>query len=416
MTVINTNDVVREVFGLGQEQHGVLILDPGDEYERFQIGELQSGDYFVSVGNESVRSVIDFIAMLLETVTQEHGTDLSTLPSAFQSTISVQYGFRRISGRGQNRQHMKLNKTDVVALQEQYAQLPKAPHADIYPDYHIERNLVGVMLMSVKAARFSYSREHERQLPKSLEDLRPYLMDEQKKWQNSENPKLRREYSRYGFYQWLKDNAILYFPEPRELEQKYEGSILGYGHSMLKRHGKTSVIYDTRALHYEIVTQKELEKQLQEQETPRPATLSVETLDELGKRFVESASSQNGEAIMKLFITQDELKATVTGANIDATYLSIKQAFEASLQEILPSLGGSKFEKMNMDFCPEPVPVKAGMDFGSGISFAVDTLATDNIRVIADVAGDKREIKLDALIKVGNNWRLFSPIEVLPRS
>ena len=152
----------------------------------------------------------------------------------------------------------------------------------------------------------------------------------------------------------------------------------------------------------------------QEQETPKPSVQNVEFLDEFGRLFVENASNENGEAILKLFITQGELKATLTGENIDATYISIKQAFEASIQEILPSLKGATFIKMNMEFCPEPVPVKAGMGFGSGITFGVDILATDNIRVVANIAGVEREIKLDALIKVENNWRLFSPIEILP--
>ena len=152
----------------------------------------------------------------------------------------------------------------------------------------------------------------------------------------------------------------------------------------------------------------------QEQEIPKPSAQNVESLDELGKLFVESAGNEDGEAILKLFITQDESKATLIGENLDATYISIKQAFEASIQEILPSLTGATFIKMNMKFCPEPIPVKAGMGFGSGITFGVDTLATDNIRVVANVAGVEREIKLDALIKVGNNWRLFSPIEILP--
>ena len=67
-----------------------------------------------------------------------------------------------------------------------------------------------------------------------------------------------------------------------------------------------------------------------------------------------------------------------------------------------------------MEFCPEPVPVKAGMEFGSGIKFGVDTLATDNIRVIASVDGIEREIKLDALVKVENNRRLFTLIAILP--
>jgi hypothetical protein len=152
----------------------------------------------------------------------------------------------------------------------------------------------------------------------------------------------------------------------------------------------------------------------QEQETPKPSVQNVESLDELGRLFVQSASNEHGEAIAKLFITQEEFEATLTGENIDATYMSIKQAFEASIKEILPSLKGATFIKMNMKFCPEPIPVKAGMGFGSGITFGVDTLATDNIRVVANIAGVEREIKLDALIMVDKNWRLFSPIEILP--
>ena len=95
----------------------------------------------------------------------------------------------------------------------------------------------------------------------------------------------------------------------------------------------------------------------QEKETPKSSTRQVMSLDELGKQFVENASNGNSEAIQKLFITQDELKATLTGANIDATYLSIKEAFEASIQEIIPGLRGAIFVRMNMEFCPEPVPV-----------------------------------------------------------
>ena len=152
----------------------------------------------------------------------------------------------------------------------------------------------------------------------------------------------------------------------------------------------------------------------QEDARTKPLTQQVVSLDELGKQFIKGASSQSDEDIKKLFITQEELKATLTGNDIDATYLSLKKDFDTSIQNTLPSLDGAEFIKMNMEFCPEPVPVKAGMEFGSGIKFAVDTLATDNIRVIASVAGVEREIKLDALIKVGDNWRLFSPVEILP--
>ena len=67
---------------------------------------------------------------------------------------------------------------------------------------------------------------------------------------------------------------------------------------------------------------------------------------------------------------------------------------------------------MNTKFCPEPIVTKPGMNFGFA-SFIVETQAADNIRVIVLENGVEREIKLDALVKVDNKWRLLSSVNIL---
>jgi len=142
---------------------------------------------------------------------------------------------------------------------------------------------------------------------------------------------------------------------------------------------------------------------------PPPAT----TLDELGTQFVAAVAVGNIEALNQMYITPDEFKATFSGSDLDTLHASLQEAFNASLKKALPELQGSQFLRMNMKYCPEPVPARPGMDFGP-VVFKVETLATDNIRVIVKVGGEEREIKLDSLVKVGDSWRLLSPdVELL---
>ena len=68
-----------------------------------------------------------------------------------------------------------------------------------------------------------------------------------------------------------------------------------------------------------------------------------------------------------------------------------------------------------MEFCPEPVVAPKGKRVGP-LTLRKATQAFDNARVIINVAGEEREIKLDELIMVNGSWRLMDPrAELLPQ-
>ena len=116
------------------------------------------------------------------------------------------------------------------------------------------------MLMSVKAARFAYKRQHDKKPPKTLADLLPYLKDEQDLWHNSQDASIREQFRQYDFHQWLKDNATLCLSGDDRPRNESGKPMLGYCHTMLEYHGRTCAIYDDRVLDYEIVTAADIDK------------------------------------------------------------------------------------------------------------------------------------------------------------
>ncbi len=252
MTVINMNDIINDQFGLSQRSYGVLILDPGREVKRLNFGELKAGNWFGTVNGKPINSVQHLVSTLIDGIeSREPGTD-----------IKISYQFRQeILGVVMIQsltQSLQLNQSDIQSLKALYAELSQTPLLDIYPRYHEERNMAGIMLMSVKAARWSYIRAHNNQCPQTLNDLKPYLQEEQDLWQNTEGETLPNELEGIDFYDWIKANSILSLPASTD----YDESVIGYCYTMLNRHGKTCVIYHNRDLDYDIVAQADLEQQL----------------------------------------------------------------------------------------------------------------------------------------------------------
>jgi len=141
---------------------------------------------------------------------------------------------------------------------------------------------------------------------------------------------------------------------------------------------------------------------------------AASTVEELGRDFVTAAGAGDSERIQDMYITRDEFAATFRGRDLHTVYESVRGQFESSLGRVLPELTGARFVRMNLQFCPEPITVEPGTNFGVA-EFAVATLATDNIRVIAAVDGAEQEVKLDALVKVGETWRLLSPVRLVSK-
>lgn len=109
------------------------------------------------------------------------------------------------------------------------------------------------------------------------------------------------------------------------------------------------------------------------------------------------------------FVTLREFKEVFAGPNVDAFHGQVQQAFLESLEANKDSLQGVEFIEMDMHFCPEPIPVKKGMRIGS-MTAKQDTFITDNIGVFVTINGEKRSLKLDSMVKVGDRWLLMSPI------
>ena len=140
------------------------------------------------------------------------------------------------------------------------------------------------------------------------------------------------------------------------------------------------------------------------------AVSTASTVEELGRHFVTAAAAGDSERIQDMYITRDEFAATFRGTDLHTLYESIRGQFENSLGRVLPELTGARFVRMNVHL----LTVEPGTNFGL-VEFAVATLATDNIRVIADVDGAEQEVKLDALVNVGETWRLLSPVSLVPK-
>jgi hypothetical protein len=144
------------------------------------------------------------------------------------------------------------------------------------------------------------------------------------------------------------------------------------------------------------------------------ATRSAATPDDLGRQVITQLAGGEAEPLTALFISADEFNATFRDPS-PKMYARLRTTFAASVAKLTPELRGAQFVRMNMKYCPEPIPVTAGTDFG-GIVFSTDTSALDNIRVIAQVSGQERELKLDTMVKTGGGWKLLSPdVELLPK-
>jgi hypothetical protein len=87
---------------------GALILDPGKDSDRLDIGDLAEGYCFFMVGNRRIGSVREFVDRILA---ETAGKD------AAECSVRVVYTFSTADSSGSNTQYMKLTKDDRKQLQ-----------------------------------------------------------------------------------------------------------------------------------------------------------------------------------------------------------------------------------------------------------------------------------------------------------
>ncbi len=90
---------------------GALVLDPGKDSDRLNVGRLAEGYLFWMVGNKRVGSVREFVnQILIETGGQDAAKNAVL-------GVRVVYSFSTVDGDGNNTQYLKFTKDDLMQLQ-----------------------------------------------------------------------------------------------------------------------------------------------------------------------------------------------------------------------------------------------------------------------------------------------------------
>jgi hypothetical protein len=116
MQLTDLTPQLRSAYDL-RDKSGALILDPGKDSERLEIGTLAEGYNFWIVGEKDVDSVRDFVQKLVTEADRQQGPIYR---------IRVVYSFHSVDFDGTNTQYIKLTRDDVKQLRTALEQFPNA--------------------------------------------------------------------------------------------------------------------------------------------------------------------------------------------------------------------------------------------------------------------------------------------------
>ena len=108
MELVDLNKELNDLYDVSLKS-GVLVLNPGQDHPRFNIGTMMRGDCFYLVGDTQVATVLEFVDALLRNV--EYTQDGS-------GTCRVVYVFRRVDSTGTNTRSIKLTADDLKELEQ----------------------------------------------------------------------------------------------------------------------------------------------------------------------------------------------------------------------------------------------------------------------------------------------------------
>jgi len=147
-------------------------------------------------------------------------------------------------------------------------------------------------------------------------------------------------------------------------------------------------------------------------ETDKAASSEVaaSTPEKVGRQFVEAMSRGDVERAKKLNISKEEFASIFASENLDEEFTKLTERQDKALAELKPKLEGAEFVRMNMQFTKaEPVTIPAGTKFGA-FTATGDIKVIDNVHVVIKVDDQYKDLKLDELYKIGDNWRLLDAV------
>jgi PDZ domain len=121
MQLVDLTPELKVAYDVSAES-GALILDPGNDTDRLNVGRLADGYCFWMVGTGTIRGVPQFVNEILAEAARQQ---------ARHARVRVVYSFSVPSFEGTNTQHLKLTKDDLKALQGLSAEFMKDEQAVI---------------------------------------------------------------------------------------------------------------------------------------------------------------------------------------------------------------------------------------------------------------------------------------------
>ena len=182
MKVADITPEIKEIYDLPPALDGVVILDPGKNYERLGVGELREGYFFWIVGNKKILNVREMIAEILRINNEPRPTRGGAISEGHKGFISVVY-VRRDST---NTQYLKLTDDDVAELMSLTKELDRtADESDALSQESkrgsdiADRVISASILSRLGKALLIYANDHQDRYPDTISQVESYLRDKQ---------------------------------------------------------------------------------------------------------------------------------------------------------------------------------------------------------------------------------------------
>jgi Carboxypeptidase regulatory-like domain len=116
MQLADVTPELRSAYDLS-DKRGALILDPGPNSERLDIGQVAEGYDFWLVGEERVGSVREFATKILDITAKQKAAVIAAKLDISIRRVRVVYSYSSLESEGTNTQYLKLANDDIEQLQ-----------------------------------------------------------------------------------------------------------------------------------------------------------------------------------------------------------------------------------------------------------------------------------------------------------
>ncbi len=183
MKVADVTPEIKEIYDLPPAAlDGVVILDPGKNYERLGIGELREGYFFWIVGNKKIHNVRELIAEILRINNKPRPTGGGGISEGHKGFIRVVYVRRNST----NTQYLKLTDEDAAELMsltkrlEMTADESDAVSQKSKQGSDISDRVISASILSrLGKSLLIYANDHQDRYPDTISQVESYLRDKQ---------------------------------------------------------------------------------------------------------------------------------------------------------------------------------------------------------------------------------------------